>query len=583
MWSAVTAAAILLGLAVSSLQGMAQEAGKAGKAGSTAPPATKGAASPAAAAEAKSSEAAKAEKKTAAEATPPAAPAKAEPAPPPEPVSYHQDTTEEDVKAAEEKFKRDKTSSNVQKMLRAQAFGAGEEAQFDAFYKQFALPRWTVPEEYGSLPAFRKDLRRDFLNGKAGAPYDRLLELSFNYLRRISARGFHPAVRYNAMLMLGDLNVQEFPPGSKSVVQPYPPAQQSLLQAVKDTDSDAVRVAALVGLQRHASLGNINPQIRDGQLIPILLELAKSPPPKDRSPEGHAWLRAMAIDTLAALRVPGPDGSVVLAMVVIVGDKDTPLLARLAAARALGSLDLKGFNALTPSQLAVPLGNLAVEVCTSELARARVAAKAPARTGYPGMPGSGYPGMESSMGPMPGPMPGAMPGYPGAPTGKPSRSSRRSSSSSMTPGSGSSEAGMYPGGMYPGGMMPGRMAEDPEEVERLSRLRRGLKYELNAVRLGLNGPVDPQNGAVRLLAAKDNRDPRAMANSNDPDWKFVDNVFNSVRQQISILDNDKVEEYETIRNDLIAARNRLRDYLKGGSPPAAPPKGAAGTATKKKS
>jgi len=566
LWSAVTATAFLLGLAVSSLQGMAQEAGKAGKAGSTAPPAPKGAAAPAPAA---------AEKKAAAEATPPAPPAKAEPAPPPEPISYHQDTTEEDVKAAEEKFKRDKTSSNVQKILRAQAFGAGEEAQFDAYYKQFALPRWTVPEQYGSLPAFRRDLRRDFLNGKAGAPYDRLLELSFNYLRRISARGFHPAVRYNAILMLGDLNVQEFPPGSKSIVQPYPPAQQTLLQAVKDTDSDAVRVAALVGLQRHASLGNLNPQIRDGQLIPILLELAKSPPPKDRSPEGHAWLRAMAIDTLAALRVPGPDGSVVLAMVAIVGDKDTPLLARLAAARALGSLDLKGFNALTPSQLAVPLGNLAVEVCTSALARARVAAKAPARAGYPGMPGSGYPGMpgmESSM----GPMPGAMPGYPGAPPGRPSKSSRKLSSA--PPMSGSPESGMYPGGM-----MPGQMAEDPEQVERLARLRRGLKHELNAVRLGLNGPVDPQNGAVRLLAAKDNRDPRAMANSNDPDWKFVDSVFNSVRQQISILDNDKVEEYETIRNDLIAARNRLRDYLKGGSPPAEPPKGAAGAATKKKS
>jgi len=407
------------------------------------------------------------------------------------------------------------------------------------------------------------------LNGKTGAPYDRLLETAFNYLTRISARGYHPAVRYNAMLMLGELNVQELPPGSKSAVQPYPPAQKQLLQVLKNPDSDAVLIAALVGLQRHASLGINDPQVRDAQLIPMLLDLAKSAPPKDRSPEGHAWIRAMAIDVLALLRVPGPDGSVVVAMVVIVGDKETPLMTRLAAARALGSLDLRGFKALTPSQLAVPLGNLAVEVCSSEVSRARLPARPAVRPGYPGMPGSGYPGMSGM-----DPSRGARPGVPG---GRPSRTSRRSSapppgSMSMSPESGSS--------MYPGAMMPGQAAEDPEEVQRFTRLRRGLKYELNAVRLGLNGPVDPQNGAIRLLAAKDNRDPRAMADSNDPDWRFVDNVFTSVRQQIAILDNDKVEEYETIRNDLIAARNRLRDYLKGGSPPVAPPKGAA---TKKKS
>jgi len=596
LWPAVAAMAIVMGLGGFVFPTMAQDPGKKE---SPAAAAVKGAPSGAAAAETKSPQPAKAAPKAAAAAAPgPAAakaaepkppaqaaaaePTEAAPAKPPGPVTYQQDITEEDLKAIADKFKRDRTRTNVQKMLRAQAFGGGEEAQFEAYYRQFALPRWTVPENYGSLPDFRGELRSDFRNGRTGPPYDRLLEMTFNYMSTASGQGYHPAVRYNAMMVLGDLNVQEFPPGSKNAVQPYPAAQKVLLQALTSSDSDAVRVAALVGLMRHASLGIADPQVRDGQFIPALLALARSTPPAARSAEGHAWLRAMAIDVLGALRSVGPDGSVALAMVTIVGDKDAPLLTRLAAARALGGLDLKGFKNLTPSQLAIPLGHLAVELCTAELARARAPAKPAARGGYPGMPGSGYPEMSSMAMPMPTAPPAmyATPGY------KPSKAKAKArggySSAEMS--------GMPPpmpdmgGSMYPGAV-PGRPAEDSEEVERLTRLRRNLKYYLNSVRFGLNGPVDLQNGAIRLLAAKDNKDPKAIVGSNDPDWRFVDNVFGSVRQQIGILDNDKVEESETIRNDLIAARNKLRDYLKGGPPPLppakTPAKPAAASAAKK--
>jgi len=568
---------------------MAQEGGKRDSKGASA---AKAAARGDAAAETKSSAPAKAKPKGAAGKTAPAAapkaaprtppakagaeePTEATPAAPAAPVTYKQDATEEDLKRAADRFKRDKTTSNVAKMLRAQAFAAGEEAQFEAYYKEYALPRWTVPENYGSLPDFRKDLRRELLNGRSGPPYQRLLDLTFNYMSRISGPGFHPAVRYNATMVLGDLNVQEFAPGVKSAVEPLPAAQKVLLQAVKSSDSDAVRVAALAGLLRHANLGIADPQIRDGQFIPTLLDLAKSSPPQGRSADGHAWLRAMAIEVLGALHSAGPDGSVALALIAMIGDKNTPMLTRLAAARALGSLELKGFKALTPSQLAVPLGQLAVEACTAELARAKALAKPATKGGYPGMPGMAAPMMPM---PMPMPMPGPMPGMPGTARTKPSKSKAGAKSGMAMPMPEPS------GAMYPGGI-PGQPAEDPEEVERLTRLRRNLKYYLNAVRLGLNGPLDSQNGGVRLLAAKDNHDPRAMAGSNDLDWKFVDSVFGSVQQQIKILDNDKVEEYETIRNDLIAARNKLREHLKGGPAPEpagkTPAKGAAGPSAKK--
>jgi hypothetical protein len=255
---------------------------------------------------------AKAPETAAPKAAPPAPPAKpedaepAEAAPPAAPVKYKQDMTDEDYKRSVDARRKEK--SIIRKMLQAQAFAAGQEAQFDAFYSEFALPRWTVPENFATLLEFRRDLRRDLSDGKSGPPYDRLLGLAFDYMTKISGPGYHPVVRYNATMMLGDFNVQEFPPGSRERIQPHPGSLKALIAAAASSDSDAVRVAALVQLNRHASMGIADAQVRDGQIIPMLLDLAKSAPPPGRSPDGHAWLRAMAIDLLATLHAVGPTG-----------------------------------------------------------------------------------------------------------------------------------------------------------------------------------------------------------------------------------------------------------------------------------
>ncbi|MBI2497791.1 MAG: response regulator, partial [Opitutae bacterium] len=236
-------------------------------------------------------------------------------------------------------------------------------------------------------------------------------------------------------------------------------------------------------------------------------------------------------------------------MVGIVGDKNVPMLTRCAAARALGAFDYKGFKGLTPSQLAAPLGQLAVEMCTTELAKTRpssTAAKGGPRTRGPGMgsmmmPG-GMPGESDEM--MSGAMPGGMPGMPGMP-------------------------GM--GGAY-GGMGAPREADEDEMADRMLRLRRNLKHHLNAVRVGLNGQIDTQNAAIRLLAAKGVPDLKKLADSKDPDWKFVDAIFKAVQDQIRTLDKEE-EEYQALAKELRTSRTKLSELLKGG-PGAAPPAAA---------
>jgi hypothetical protein len=349
-----------------------------------------------------------------------------------------------------------------------------------------------------------------------------------------------------------------------------------LVAAVKSTDSDAVRVAALLGLLRHAGLGIADAQTRDGELTPALLDLVKSAPPQGRSPEGHAWLRSMAIDVLAALHSVGPNGSVVTTLVGIVADKSVPITTRCAAARALGTFDYTGanFNALTASQLAVPIGQMAVEMCSAELKKTKSTAKAATKPGY-GTMGS-MPMGPMSMGSMPmGPMSmGSMPKGSGAKGSMPKGSMSMPMPGSM-PGMGGYGA--------PGSQTT---AEDEESAERTLRLRRNLKFYLAAARLGLNGPSDSQNGGIRLFASKGNADPKAVASTNDPDWKFVDNVFKAIQEQLKNLD-DKDAEYQALAKEVVTSRNKLNDLLKGGPsapPPAAtgPAKGAPGGAAKKK-
>ena len=67
-------------------------------------------------------------------------------------------------------------------------------------------------------------------------------------MKQLAAGPYHPAVQVNAMLMIGELNSVEQPP------TPLPEALDAMIAAVQDTKlSDAVRVAALVGIERHVA------------------------------------------------------------------------------------------------------------------------------------------------------------------------------------------------------------------------------------------------------------------------------------------------------------------------------------------
>ena len=304
-----------------------------------------------------------AERRALAQQVPDARPA-AVAAPPPGAAAYVVPVVSEELK---------RQASAIGAIIRGGSFAPGQQAQLDVFFQKYFFPNWAQPANYPSLPDQRKALRTYFAQARTPVMHDHLLELSLKYLGVMVEGNFHPAVRYNALLAIGDLNSTEQAGSSQPV--PYPDTLAILVKVLKDGPSDALRVGALRGLVRHCSLGIANSQARDTAVIPVLLDLVKARAPKGRSPEGHAWMKTVAIEALAALHVPGvaanpavgPNG-VFDALVRTLADPASPLMVRCAAAKALGNVNPSG-PSLSAGQLVVLLRLLVVDVCAAEVKR----------------------------------------------------------------------------------------------------------------------------------------------------------------------------------------------------------------------
>jgi hypothetical protein len=267
--------------------------------------------------------------------------------------------------------------AQVRQILKKGTFEGAEQAEFDDYFKNYFFRSWADPSFISKVTDQRARLRNLFQQSRGAAVHDHLLAISLGFLKILAEKNFHPASRYNGMLAIGELNETE--QSGANVAVPYASALPVLLQTLKSGPTDALRVAALRGLLRHCKEGKegiASSQTRDTEVIPTLLELAKSRPPKGRSPDGHAWMRVLAIQALAELGVAGaanvaavgPSG-VIDAMVAIVGDPASPLPVRCAAVRALGSIPPGPKAATTPAKLAVLVRQLTADSCDHELSR----------------------------------------------------------------------------------------------------------------------------------------------------------------------------------------------------------------------
>jgi len=139
-----------------------------------------------------------------------------------------------------------------------------------------------------------------------------------------------------------------------------------MLMAVKAPDQlDAVKVAALVGIVRHAKLGGITGVDLRKQVTDVMLELARQESWPGRSDDGHAWMRSLACEVLGLLESTGDKNEVSTALVGITADSDSPFFLRTAAATSLGRLEYPP-GSFDSTKAAAALRRLIVDACTAE-------------------------------------------------------------------------------------------------------------------------------------------------------------------------------------------------------------------------
>lgn len=249
-----------------------------------------------------------------------------------------------------------KTRTAVMKILTAGKVAPDQEQLFDTYYTRYSMGRWTEPANYTMLPKFRSDLRADLQKTKVGEAHTRINDLVLKGMSRVATDNYHPVVRVNAMLMLGDLNADDT---NRDTPVPYPQAVPVMLRVIDDPQQlDAVKAAALVGLLRHARRG-LREDMRES-VSASMFNLAKSAGAPGRSPDGHAWMRSQAIEILGLLENIGNANVVANLLGQIVGDPATPMMVRRAAAAALGKLNYQIAVSLNGSALATGVARFTI-------------------------------------------------------------------------------------------------------------------------------------------------------------------------------------------------------------------------------
>ncbi|WP_153556784.1 hypothetical protein [Roseimaritima sediminicola] len=367
---------------------------------------------------------------------------------------------------------------------------------FSAYYNRYLFPKMTQPDQLTELPKMNQEILKDLRVAQSSGSTQAakaILDWSVANARKLAQGNYHPAVRVNATLLLGQLDEQ-------ASIPPVP-AQQAFLPLVSlyrnKSVPDGVRAAALIGLHRWTQFGlpklNANTRYRDG-LVQIMLDLAKEPVPDNRTAEGHAYLQRYALDALRVLYTDAKSKEITDVFVDLSTSPDASPIISLYAAANIAKLGGSA-KVESPTDVAKAWAVNASNVFASEHARllAMTPPKAAASQSGPvqpqtrgygtgGAPGSA--GMEYGMGA----------GYGGEMMSDESAYGAAGMMDSGMDGYGSDEAGygmdgMGPGGygMGPGGYGMGGMAPVNPQPPEVTASRRRLIHALECIKYGLTG------------------------------------------------------------------------------------------------
>lgn len=220
------------------------------------------------------------------------------------------------------------------------------------------------------------DLRRNFTsqlrrsNNPQAAEF--VNQLALEKLKAYATQNYHPTVRVNAVLLIGDLDADPGTSAMNRQPQPLPASLPVLIEFLKNEQmTDATKVAALVGIHRHAAAG-LPEGARSGITELMLQIVSGAEVPSERSGEGDNWMRQQAAEILGLLGSVGEQGRVLQALTDTLKERDAPLWLRCAAAASLAQLQFEG-SATDTSPIVMSLGRYAGDAIKDAVAMARAA------------------------------------------------------------------------------------------------------------------------------------------------------------------------------------------------------------------
>ncbi|MCC6492023.1 MAG: hypothetical protein IT424_03270 [Pirellulales bacterium] len=262
-------------------------------------------------------------------------------------------------------------SGKVAVILRdATTLDAASTKELDDFFVGYLYSSMTStdPVELGLLQEKRGQLFTRYLNNaRSQAARDYVTDVTLKAMSALSKGNYHPAVRYNAVLILGQL---EGEPG-----KPLAGATEALLAVLQNDkfkDSKgreievptAVKVGALVGLQRHLSRG-VDAKYAEPITKAALAVATREKAPEDVSATVYGWVRRQAAQVLAQQFAQGLTPEVNQAFVQIIGSDANDLDDRCGVAELLTPPMYEGKN-LDTQAMAQALGKLAQDVLAVE-------------------------------------------------------------------------------------------------------------------------------------------------------------------------------------------------------------------------
>lgn len=448
------------------------------------------------------------------------------------------------------KLRYQQAQANVIEYFRSKPLDEQGRQLIRKFFGEAYLKSWTKRSNWQHAGTNRQEFLKRYYGSLNSQREARLLlnEIVLRYMQEYVKPDYHPVLRYNAALLIGDLRSQEMNSINQTPEVPYAPSLPVLLGLIEDAQqSDAVKVAAWVGLLEQSELYGVNlgniPDAEKSRILTLVINTLKQEEvPEGHSEDAHRWIRKRAIDVATTIGNAGRDGALAAALDTIILNPELPIDMRCSAIAAKGNLafDTETANKMDVVRQSTDIGKIALEAVAADVTWFDESLKEYQKKMFgAGGYGGGYGGEYGGYGEAGG-------GYAPMPTTSSSRSSSSSSRSrrqSRSRGRGSSSGyDMYEDSSMEMSAAP-EIIRDPVLVRLENNYRRRVKTHLDFAKQGLAGhitQVPSDANAIKgglIQYAKDAEEREAIAN-----------LTKSMIAMLNAVDDKDSEERELLKN-----------------------------------